>query len=322
MSLTNPNKLITEERLSDFYQQILPYLSRGVEAGFTPVGTVIAVMGNSAPANYLACDGAVYNIVEYKELAAYFNSQFGSSNYFGGNGTTTFAVPDLRGEFLRGTGTNSHTNQGSGANVGVHQDATDLLHWVRYDENHYLGAKGNNITENNVDSRHNGNLTVTGRTYLNNSSTDNFDTDKVFITARPTNTSVLYCIATKNIYLNPSLDYSTDEKVVGTWIDGKPLYQKTVDINRASTSGVEASTVTNTSNVSKILFFEYQTILKDTTTFNGLVIATSGSGISRVRGNIDIGVINLFHLCTIESWITNSSIENIYVTIQYTKTTD
>ena len=39
-----------------------------------------------------------------------------------GDGVTTFKVPNLLGEFLRGTGTNSYTNQGSGANVGVHQD--------------------------------------------------------------------------------------------------------------------------------------------------------------------------------------------------------
>ena len=30
--------------------------------------------------------------------------------------------------------------------------------------------------------------------------------------------------------------YSTDEKIIGTWIDGKPIYQKTISINRSMPS--------------------------------------------------------------------------------------
>ena len=77
-------------------------------------------MGTTAPYGYLACDGSEYNIADYPRLASHINAHFGSINHFGGDGETTFAVPDLRGEFLRGTGTNSHSEQGSGANVGDH----------------------------------------------------------------------------------------------------------------------------------------------------------------------------------------------------------
>ena len=88
----------------------------------SPIGVVSAYMGTTAPGNYLLCDGTTYNITEYQELADHIKNNFGSYNFFGGDGEATFAVPDLRGEFLRGTGTNSHTGQGNGANVGVHQD--------------------------------------------------------------------------------------------------------------------------------------------------------------------------------------------------------
>lgn len=96
----------------------------------SPVGNVISYFGNDTPAHYLACDGAEYNIGTHPELEAFFVEQYGKVNQFGGNGTTTWAVPDLRGEFLRGTGTNSHTNptlnklEGSGADVGDHQPAS------------------------------------------------------------------------------------------------------------------------------------------------------------------------------------------------------
>ena len=82
-----------------------------------PTGCIIQMMGITAPTGYLECDGQVYNISAYTRLANYFESQFGLKNYFGGDGTTTFAVPDLKGEFLRGSGTNSHTTEGSGASV-------------------------------------------------------------------------------------------------------------------------------------------------------------------------------------------------------------
>lgn len=37
-------------------------------------------------------------------------------------------------------------------------------------------------------------------------------------------------------YLNgqPALNYSTDEQIIGTWIDGKPLYQKTFETTTPS----------------------------------------------------------------------------------------
>jgi hypothetical protein len=33
-------------------------------------------------------------------------------------------------------------------------------------------------------------------------------------------------------------NYSTDEQVIGTWIDGKPLYEKTIIVNHPAINGV------------------------------------------------------------------------------------
>lgn len=67
--------------------------TKGIED--TPVGEIIRTLGYKTPKHYLACDGSVYNIADYPHLAQYFKDNFGSSNAFGGDGTTTFAVPDL-----------------------------------------------------------------------------------------------------------------------------------------------------------------------------------------------------------------------------------
>ena len=202
--------------------------------GYTPIGTIISVMGNTAPKHYLACDGSIVNILDYPELANYFNTQFGSKNYFGGNGTTTFAVPDLRGEFLRGTGTNGHTNQGNGANVGVHQNGTscpaNLIYkgvsnnFRQYNYSDASISDDSIIGYKSIDAIENASNVKQHYASLTN-DTDLSDAG-VYYTSRPTNTSVLYCIATKNIYIDPKNNYSTEEQVVGTWIDGKPLYQK------------------------------------------------------------------------------------------------
>lgn len=229
MSVTNPERIVTKQDLADFYEGIFPYLGGNAEAGFTPIGTIIAVMGNSAPTNYLACNGQIVNIADYPELANYFKAQFGSYNYFGGNGTTTFAICDLRGEFLRGTGTNSHTNQGNGASVGTHQDGTTVYALNSDSSNTYITSTSNFVSGiGNADAVQNTGTSSRWVRQLTVRSTDSQPSAANNpYTSRPTNTSVLYCIATKNIYLNPSNDYSTDEKVVGTWLDGKTIWQKT-----------------------------------------------------------------------------------------------
>jgi len=143
-------------------------------------------MGTTAPAGYLFCDGTVYNIADYPGLADHFETQFGTKNNFGGDGTTTFAVPDLRGEFLRGTGTNSHENNGSGSAVGVHQNGTQIPHAWGGSNNKYVLAAKTGAT--NTDG-----ILSTGQIVASTGSlsTDSYSARYL---VRPTNTSVLYCI--------------------------------------------------------------------------------------------------------------------------------
>ena len=208
----------------------------------TPIGTIISYMGTTAPEDYLICDGTVYNIADYNDLADFINTQFGSYNKFGGNGTTTFAVPDLRGEFLRGSGTNSRTNQGSGTSVGTHQDATEFP---------YMGFTGSDNMWTTQGKLSNGSTTIlirnqdsnisgsTNGLYINKTGVNPTAGTIVEVTSRPTNTSVLYCIKYTNApSVQPSNIYSTTEKRIGTWIDGKALYQLTYSLTSPSTADV------------------------------------------------------------------------------------
>ena len=62
-----------------------------------PAGTVIHVAMNTAPSGYLKANGAAVSRTTYAALFAAIGTTFGA-----GNGSTTFALPDLRGEFIRG----------------------------------------------------------------------------------------------------------------------------------------------------------------------------------------------------------------------------
>ncbi|MCT4654348.1 MAG: phage tail protein [Cohaesibacter sp.] len=61
------------------------------------IGSIIVSTANSAPAGTLECNGAAVSRTLYPELFAVVGTVFGA-----GDGSTTFNIPDLRGEFLRG----------------------------------------------------------------------------------------------------------------------------------------------------------------------------------------------------------------------------
>lgn len=121
----NATSHITVQEIGRVVDPIAYMLNDG-NAQEMPVGSLIQTMSNSAPKHYLICDGSEYAIGTYPELEAHFVKEFGTVNHFGG-ASGKWKVPDLRGEFLRMTGANSHINQGSGAGIGEHQDGTYIV---------------------------------------------------------------------------------------------------------------------------------------------------------------------------------------------------
>lgn len=63
----------------------------------TPAGSVIWYAANAAPTGFLKANGATVSRTTYASLFSAIGTTFGA-----GDGSTTFLVPDLRGEFLRG----------------------------------------------------------------------------------------------------------------------------------------------------------------------------------------------------------------------------
>ncbi|WP_159711398.1 tail fiber protein [Geminicoccus flavidas] len=72
-----------------------------------PAGVVLPYAGPVPPAGWLLCDGSNVSRTAYAKLFASIGTTYGT-----GDGTTTFRLPDLRGEFVRGL------DQGRGVDTG------------------------------------------------------------------------------------------------------------------------------------------------------------------------------------------------------------
>lgn len=113
-----------------------------------------------------------------------------------------------------------------------------------------------------------------------------------------------------------AMNFSTDEKVIGTWIDGKPLYQKTVNFT------LPASNVKIDTGISGVDFVGY--VSAGSTLFNGndetVPLDTawySNKGTTFMFHRNNGGSLQLRFL-VIDDWIGSSG----KITIRYTKTTD
>ena len=86
-----------------------------IAGGGIAAGAVIAVGVSSIPTGYLKCNGAAVSRTTYSALFVELGTLYGV-----GNGTTTFNLPDLRGEFIRGWADNRGVD--TGRSIGSFQN--------------------------------------------------------------------------------------------------------------------------------------------------------------------------------------------------------
>jgi microcystin-dependent protein len=91
-----------------------------------PSGAVFYFAMTSAPTGYLSCDGSAVSRTTYADLYTAIGDTFGA-----GDGSTTFNLPDLRGEFVRGYNS-AGSGKDSGRSFGSQQDDAITEH------NHYI----------------------------------------------------------------------------------------------------------------------------------------------------------------------------------------
>ena len=341
--------------------------SQGLED--TPVGHIISHMGTIAPKHYLICDGSEYNISDYPYLTQHMIDNFGSVNYFGGDGVTTFAVPDLIDSDINWYNINienytisasSIYGTGYEASLAIdnntetiwesEKDGVAPAWWMIESKNKMLisaikiyqstyiakdfiiqgSDDGINFTDlYNVTEADNSNQWVIYnfkkiynykyyRIYCKTSYYDKWFVAQIgeiqfgvykklnCIKYEPT----YFMVKNNTNYLQPTL-YSEEERIIGSWIDGKPLYEKV--FTNLYTGNVTASTYVE---INDILFNIDKIINIACTTIGNNGNNQEQNWYLKARYGTTINGLMLYGSANYDKVISVNAI------VQYTKTTD
>lgn len=161
----------------------------------------IAYMGiNSAPLGWLKANGAAISRTTYADLFSVIGTTFGT-----GDGLSTFNLPDLRGEFIRGhddgrgvdngrvlgswqdSDNKSHNHTGSTSSDGHHSHSVPGYFASTYTV--YDGDLDGSVHATGYDK-----TTIGGGTHGNGTHSHTFSTTVSGSDAKPRNVSMLACI--------------------------------------------------------------------------------------------------------------------------------
>tara|TARA_R100000149_G_scaffold61343_1_gene30709 strand:- start:19 stop:1203 length:1185 start_codon:yes stop_codon:yes gene_type:complete len=104
-----------------------------------PSGSVFCMAVATVPSGYLECNGQSVSRTTYAALFAVIGTQYGSSS------SSTFKVPELRGEFIRGF--DNGRGADSGRSIGSHQSNNNAQHTHTYNHNHSFSDSGTTSTK-------------------------------------------------------------------------------------------------------------------------------------------------------------------------------
>ena len=186
-SANTANAIVTRDASGNFLAGTITAttVSAGAFAGtgstlLVPTGAVIPFAMNSAPTGWLAANGGEYSKTgTYATLFAAIGVTYGETNGAGGTGTTHFRVPDLRGYFVRGAGTNADGTEAGAFGVKQADGIRDHTHRWRYNGS---TTPGGVVGINNADG--NGGAAYDIGMTPGTSATE----------TRPRNIAFLYCI--------------------------------------------------------------------------------------------------------------------------------
>jgi microcystin-dependent protein len=118
-----------------------------VFGGDTPVGAGMIWYTNTAPANWLICDGSAVSRTQYGALFSVLGTTYGT-----GNGSTTFNLPDLRQRFPMGKAASGTGNSLAGTGGAIDHTHSVPAHY------HGMGTGADlNITSSGAHTHDTGN---------------------------------------------------------------------------------------------------------------------------------------------------------------------
>lgn len=303
-----------------------------------PIGAITQFSGETAPTNWLLCNGQAISRTDYAELFGVIGTTYGT-----GDGSTTFNLPDLRGRVPVGLkssdasfdalgetgGEKNHTltvnemashghsltpnnniyayNYGGTAETAVPTASDVGKSEGRYYQTISAGSTGGDQPHNNLQPYIVTNYIIKAKQSIGVVGTVTNDiTD--------TNTDAVPTCATVKDYVDAANTYSTTEHIVGKWYNDKPIYSKTLILTNVApgTTSIQHG-ISNLDDITKTpeCAFKRSTYLWEFAPSIG------------VQGTYNIEIYDLmtnnFKLY-VGSGLTD--VTKLFITLYYTKTTD
>ena len=171
--------------------------ARNVKDSLSPSGMISPFAMAAAPTGWLSCDGSAVSRTTYADLFAVIGTTWGA-----GNGSSTFTLPDLRGAFLRGTGSHGTSNMADGndfAGPAVGSFENDQMQGHKHTINVSNGDGTASLpggTQSSLNRSGNGASGDTPGVMNNNFGAGANGTPRTGDETRPFNAGVNYCIKT------------------------------------------------------------------------------------------------------------------------------
>jgi hypothetical protein len=295
----------------------LKLLTADTGAG-NPVGTIIPMYKKSSPNGYLYCDGSTFDETQYPLLYAYLGSN---------------VLPDLRELGLKGAEKNTtYIFDSTETDPSTGQAGTqnhDVFAQGEFKDDQLQAHGHDSITDNTqISAMGSGSTGWETKTYdINFSSrsshtTNTKDCRKGTVTRGKSFGVFYYIKATSGLsenaqdnvvaQLNEERSYSTEEVNTGKkWIDGKDIYRKTVYIASTSSGSLDISSM----NIDTPIVVANAVAYK----YNGVA---DKQALPLLAGQISGGIAFQHASLTVTKYDASYNYEDIYITLEYTKTTD
>jgi len=149
-----------------------------------PTGSIIMWPTETPPSGYLECNGVAVSRTTYASLFTALGTRYGI-----GDGSTTFNLPDLRGEFIRGF------DNGRGIDTGRALGSSQLDQFQgHYHAKSTAGLQGGTAT---LGANSGGNIYAGSNAEIRQPTTDGVNgAPRTGTETRPRNIALMYCIKT------------------------------------------------------------------------------------------------------------------------------
>lgn len=322
----NAQPALNETNVNRMQQLIKQDIQGAVSGDTLPVGAIMPFGSDTIPENWLLCNGQAVSRTEYQQLFNTIGITFGQ-----GDGFTTFNLPNLKGKVVVGKDEND-TDFDTLGNTGGEKEHTLTINEMpshnHQSSNYFEGSGGTSgvwavrsladltgykdtSSQTGGNQAHNILQPYQVQNYIIKAKQSAGVVATVVDNLNSTSTTDALS-ANQGKVLNEKSNYLATEKVIGKWINNKPVYQITLTGTKVGGTDLEIAIPTNIDNIVMI-----SGTLKSSAGIIYNLDRNEGNNYTRLEFELSTNTM------TYKSSDTGAYFNGtVSVTIQYTKTTD